>query len=145
MKLNAFLITSLALTLVSCSNVSSVKVSDNATSEQTAREIIFGDSALLNGKIEQIKTYDGEGRAVFVNFLYTSQEIIVRPSETQFPENANESVDGMEIKMINGNDGQLEQFIGKNVTVKGSVSGGLDLHCFGFGFFVDSLRDVKTH
>ena len=106
------------------------------------KEFTFGKKVTLSGRIEQIKTYDDDG-AVFPFFLYTNGSIIVKPAGDFEPENSNEVLNGMEVQIVGDDDSKLERYRGKKVTITGTISTGTDLHCFGFGMFVDSLKNIK--
>ena len=114
------------------------------TAEDRATEIRFGTDVTLTGTIEQIKTYDDDGKAVFPFYLTTDNKIIVRPAIDFDPGDTNEVLDGMEVLVIEGKESDLEPFRGKRVTIKGSVSTGTNLYCFGFGLYVESVKVLKS-
>ena len=107
------------------------------------KEIVFGKKVTLSGRIEQIKTYGDDGKAVFPFYLYTDSSIIVKPAVDFDPGDTNQVLDGMEVQLVGSDDSKLERYNGKKVTITGNVSTGTDLHCFGFGLFVDSLKSIK--
>lgn len=115
-----------------------------ATSNGQIIEVVFGDSATLVGTIEQIKTYNNEGQAVFPYYLYTESAIVVRSIGEFDPGETDKRMDGMEVVMLEGSSSQLEQFRGKRVSVRGHVSGDLHFHCFPFGLLVSSTSDIST-
>ena len=67
----------------------------------------------------------------------------MKPAVDFDPADTNQVLDGMEVKMVEGDDSKLERYIGKKVTITGDIATGTDLHCFGFGLFVDSLKNIK--
>lgn len=107
-------------------------------------ELVFGNRATLAGTLEQIKTYDDDGKAVFPYYLRTKGNLIVRAAPDFVPENADEEVDGMEVKMLGGDDSALEPYNGKTVTIRGKIGTGVGLYCFGFGLYVDGIKNIEV-
>ncbi|MCB1099228.1 MAG: hypothetical protein KDN22_26900 [Verrucomicrobiae bacterium] len=108
-------------------------------------EVVFRGRATLSGKIEQIKTHDDDGNAVFPLYLYTDKPIVVKPAVDFDPGDTNRELDGIEVKLLEGDAAGLERHRGKTVTVRGKVATGTGLHCHGFGLYVASLKDIEEH
>lgn len=108
-------------------------------------EFVFGRQAAITGKLEQIKTYDHDGKAVFPFYIRTQGNLIVRAAPDFVPENADEEIDGMEVRMLGGDDSALEPYHGKTVTIRGQIGTGADLYCFGFGLYVGRKENIEVH
>ncbi|MEM7147013.1 MAG: hypothetical protein AAF591_17915 [Verrucomicrobiota bacterium] len=116
-----------------------------ANSDPKPLEIVFGNNATLSGRIEQLKTYDDAGKAVFSYYLYTDNKIIVKPAIDFDPGDTNQVLDGMEVKTLGGKDADLEQYKGMQVTINGHVSSGTGLNVYGFAMYIDGSKKIKAH
>jgi len=108
------------------------------------QEVTFGDKVTLTGTLEEIKTYDEDGKAVFPFFINTERPLIVLPDQGFAPADSEQELNGLEVKMLNGNDEVLEQFRNKRVKIHGRVATGVDLYCYDIGIFVESLDDISV-
>lgn len=146
MKRNT-LFTTLAIVIASC--FCAHAAADNPAAKPKSKgkptELVFGNKATLSGKLEQIKTNDADGNAVFPFYLTTDSGIIVKAAVDFDPGDTGEELEGMEVKLIGGDDSALEPFNGKKVTISGQVSTGTDLHCHAFGLFVDSIKNIEEN
>lgn len=106
-------------------------------------ELVFGNKATLTGKLEQIKTNGEDGNAVFPFYLTTDNGIIVKAAVDFDPGDTGKKLEGMEVRLIKGDDSALESFNGKRVTISGQVSTGTGLHCHAFGLFVDGIKNIE--
>ncbi|MBL9114603.1 MAG: hypothetical protein JNJ83_06310 [Verrucomicrobiaceae bacterium] len=121
-----------------------VAAEDSKPRAKTApTELVFGNKATLSGRLEQIKTNDADGNAAFPFFLTTRNKIVVKAAADFDPGDTDEELEGMEVKLIGGDDSALEAFLGKNITICGRVSSGTGLHCHAFGLFVDSVKNIE--
>lgn len=134
----------LALTLALGHVRQAVAAEDSKPRAKTApTELVFGNKATLSGRLEQIKTNDADGNAAFPFFLTTRNKIVVKAAADFDPGDTDEELEGMEVKLIGGDDSALEAFLGKNITICGRVSSGTGLHCHAFGLFVDSVKNIE--
>ena len=136
-----FLAFSLIL-LAGCSYTATQTSSSRPSPRGGIKTLIFGEPATLTGRLEQIKTYDENGRAVFPYFLNTESKIMVKPAFDFDPGDTNEVINGIEVKIIGQPDAVLDQFKNQKVTIKGQVATGVNLYCFNFALFVNSPRDI---
>jgi len=136
----------LSVLIVSCATPPSVSRENPEVTQTTI--VTFGDMTTLSGTLQQIKTYGEDGRAVFPFFLKIPQGVIVRPDDVYAPGDTNEKIDGMEVVMLGSEniyetERLLRKYKDRQVIIEGRISGGLDLHCFNFGLFVNEVKSIK--
>ena len=105
-------------------------------------EVKFDDDATLLGSIKVIETKDNQGNAVSTYFFETEDEVVVVPSEKEDPGNTNEALEGMEIRLLSGDNEALKEFVGRDVMVIAKVTGGNDLHLYNFGLYLESAETI---
>jgi hypothetical protein len=139
--------TTLAIVIASCFCAHAVADSPAAKPKSKGKptEHVFGNKATLSGKLEQIKTNGDDGKAVFPFYLATDNGIIVKAAVDFDPGDTDKELEGMEVRLIAGDDSALEAFNGKRVTIRGQVSTGTGLHCHAFGLFVDSIKNIEEN
>jgi hypothetical protein len=122
-----------------------IGVVSNPKTKGKPTEHVFGEKATLTGKLEQIKTNDDDGKAVFPYYLTTDNGIIVKAAVDFDPGDTGEKLEGMEVKLIKGDDSALEPFKGKRVTISGQIATDTGLHCHAFGLFVDAIKNIEEN
>ena len=142
------LFTTLAIVIASCF-CAHADVADSPAAKPKAKgkptEYVFGNKATLSGKLEQIKTNGEDGKAVFPFYLTTDNGIIVKAAVDFDPGDTGKELEGMEVRLIGGDDSALEAFNGKRVTISGQVSTDTGLHCHAFGLFVDGIKNIEEN
>ncbi len=103
----------------------------------------IGQQTTLVGQIKQIKTYDQNGNTVYPYYLFTKRLIAVSPSGAYNPGDTNKILDGMEIKLINGDQRILSQYDGRELQIDGTVAPGQGLYCLKYGFYVESIANIR--
>ncbi len=105
-------------------------------------EIQFDDDATLLGTIKVLETKDSKGNKVPTYFFQTEDSVLVTPSEAENPGDTNEELDGMEIRLLSGDNDELDAFINQRVMVIAKVTGGDDLHMHNFGLYLESTETI---